>query len=298
MIYDAIIIGLGPAGISAAIYAKRSGLNVLALESEIPGGLINYTYEVDNYPGFNKVSGSDLANAMYEHLKTFDVTIKYERVTDIILGENKKIISDKGEYFAKTVIIATGRKRRKLGLPLEEELSGHGVSYCALCDGNFFKDKTVAVVGSGDSAFEEALYLAKIANHVTILMRSNSSKANVDLIKKVEKNEKIKIEKSVEVVELIKRDDKLESVNLSNGTNLKIDGLFIYVGFEPNKIFEQLDLKTDDGYIVVDESFETNIDGIYAVGDAIKKDLYQIISAEYEGASAAIAIARKLTKKN
>lgn len=298
MLYDTIIIGLGPAGISAAIYAKRSGLNVLTFESEIPGGLVNYTYEVDNYPGFIKTSGPELANAMYEHLKTFDVPIKYERVTDIVSGATKKVVTDKGEYSAKTVIIATGRQRRKLGLPLEEELSGHGISYCALCDGNFYKDKNVAVVGSGDSAFEEALYLSKIASHVTILMRGNSSKANTDLVERVEEEEKITVERSVEVVELIKNDDKLESVNLSNGTNIKVDGLFIYVGFEPNKSFENLDLKTEDGYIVVDENFETSVDGVYAVGDTIKKNLYQIISAEYEGASAAIAVARKLTKKN
>ena len=257
MIYDVIIVGMGPGGIAASIYAKRSGLSVLTFESKMLGGLLNYTNVVNNYPGFINIAGPDLAYKMLEHFNTFEIEYKNENVSDIIDGDIKKVVTKNGEYLCKNVIIATGRSRRSLNLPGEKELMGHGISYCALCDGHFYKDKDVIVVGSGDSSLEEALYLAKICKKVTIV------------------------------------------VELDDGSIVEGNGLFVYIGFDPILPFEtDLGIEADKGYLIVDKDFETSVKGIYAIGDIIKKDLYQIISAEYEGASAATAISRKLTKKN
>ncbi len=297
MTVDVAIIGLGPAGIAAAIYAKRSGLSVLAFESSVPGGLVNYTFEVDNYPGLKKISGPDFAMDLYEHFKSFDIEMKSEEVIDFEDGDIKKIITNKGEYKAKKIIIATGRKRRMLGLDREGELLGKGISYCALCDGNFYKNEDVIVVGSGDSAFEEALYLSNITKSVKILVRKEASKANADLSERVKLRENISILYNTEVKELITEDDRLSGVKTSNEEVIEAKGLFIYVGFDPIVPFKtEHDFEKKNGYLVVDKNYETNIKGVYAVGDIIYKDLYQIIAAEYEGAVAASSIARELTR--
>lgn len=299
MIYDVIIIGLGPAGIAASIYAKRSGLKTLVFESSMPGGLLNYTNVVNNYPGFINITGPELSMKMLEHFNSFEIDFKNENVLDIKNGDVKKVITKTGEYEAYNVIIATGRSRRSLNLPGEESLRGHGISYCAMCDGHFYKDKDVAVVGGGDSSLEEALYLSKIVKSVTIIIRSDRLIGSKSLVEAVEKTDNIHIEYRKNVVELISSEGSLCGIKLDSGEVLDISGLFVYIGFEPIVPFEtDLGLNKDKGYIIVDKDFETNVDGIYAVGDIIKKDLYQIISAEYEGASAASAIARKLTKKN
>ena len=299
MIYDVIIVGLGPAGIAAAIYAKRSGLKTLVFESSMPGGLLNYTNVVNNYPGFINITGPDLAIKMLEHFNSFDIEFKNENVVDIIDGEVKKVVSKSGEYEAHNVIVATGRSRRSLNLPGEKDLRGHGISYCAMCDGHFYKDKDVIVVGGGDSSLEEALYLAKIVKSVTIIIRSERLIGNKSLIEAVEKIENIHIKFKRNVVELLSDEGVLVGVKLDGGETIDAAGMFVYIGFDPVLPFEtDLALEKEKGYIIVDKDFETSIKGIYAVGDIIKKDLYQIISAEYEGASAASAIARKLTKKN
>lgn len=298
MEYDVIIIGLGPAGISASIYAKRSGLSVLVLESKMPGGLLNYTNDVNNYPGFKNISGPDLAFKMYEHFLSFDIDYKNEEVKEIEIAEGKTVVTEKGRYRTRNIIIATGRNRRSLNLPKEEELRGNGISYCAMCDGHFYKDKDVLVVGSGDSSLEEALYLSNIVRHVTILVRGERLGGSADFIKRIEQAKNITVKFKKEIAELKSKGGKFSGVILKDGTEEKAEALFVYIGFEPILPFKcSKDIEREKGYIVVDQKFETNIEGIYAVGDIIKKDLYQIISAEYEGASAATNIARKLTKK-
>lgn len=299
MIYDVIIIGLGPGGFAASIYASRGGLKTLVFESKIPGGLLNYTNVVNNYPGFINITGPELASKMYEHFKTFDIDYRNEDVIDLIDGDVKTIITSTGEYKAKNVIIATGRSRRSLNLDGEKELMGHGISYCAMCDGHFFKGKDVTVVGGGDSALEEALYLANIVNSVTILIRGKKLAGNMSLVDSVENNKKINIIYEKNITKLNSTEGMLESVVLNDNSILKTDGLFIYIGFDPILPFKsEINIKKEKGYILVDKDFQTNLEGIYAIGDIIKKDLYQIISAEYEGASASSAILRKLTNKN
>lgn len=297
MINDVIIIGLGPAGIAAAIYAKRSGLNVLCLESKMPGGVVNYTNVVNNYPGFINITGPELATKMYEHFSSFDIPFKNEDVIDIEDGEVKKVITKKGEYQAYNVIIATGRSRRSLNLPLEKELMGNGISYCAMCDGHFYKDKDVIVVGAGDSSLEESLYLSKVVKSVTILVRGKTLSGSKYLVEEVNKIDNIKIEFESNIVELLTEDNRLSGVRLNDDRTISASGIFIYIGFDPVLPFKSdIGLEKEKGYLVVDKNFETNKKGIYAVGDIIKKDMYQIISAEYEGASAASAIARKIDK--
>ena len=294
-----MIIGGGPSGISAAIYAARSGLKTCVFESKIPGGLLNYTNEVRNYPGFKSISGPEMASKLYEHMREYDIDFKAEEVVDLIDGKEKKIVTNKGEYLGKTVIIASGRVRRSLNLPNENELRGNGISYCALCDGNFFKDKEVGVVGAGDSSLEEALYLANICKKVYIIVRSNVLKGSHELVMRIKNSSKIQILYEKNVKELCSQDGRLEGVVLDDGIKLPICGLFVYIGFDPILPFKSdIGIKKDNGYIVVDEDCKTNIEGIYAVGDIIKKKLYQIISAECEGAVAATAIMRELTKKN
>lgn len=298
MIYDVIIVGAGPAGISAAIYAKRSGLNVLVFESKMVGGLINYTNIVDNYPGFSKITGPELAYQMAEHFNSFDIEFKNENVIDIKDGEIKKVITKKGEYTGKNVIIATGRSRRSLDVHGEKELQGRGISYCALCDGNFYKGKDVLVVGAGDSSLEESLYLSNIVKSVTIIVRGNRLTGSKSLIEQVEERKNIKVEYGVTIRELLSKDGILSGTKLTDGRVLEAEGVFVYIGFDPVLPFEtDLGLKRDRGYVIVDDNFETSVNGIYAVGDIIKKELYQIISAEYEGAVAATAIAKKIDKE-
>ncbi len=298
MIYDVIIIGAGPAGISAAIYAKRSGLKTLVFESKMLGGLINYTNVVDNYPGFTHVSGPELAGKMYDHFMSLDIEYKNENVSDVIDGDVKKVITSSGEYSTKNVIIATGRARRSLNVPGEKELSGKGISYCAMCDGHFYKDKDVLVVGGGDSSLEETLYLSKLVRHATILIRGNKLAGNSSLIEKIEKCDNVKVEYGVTISELLSKGGIMTGAKLNDGRVLDAQGVFVYIGFDPVLPFAtDLEIERDKGYIVVNENFETSKKGIYAVGDIIKKSMYQIISAEYEGAVAAVHIAASIDKE-
>ena len=299
MVYDIIIIGAGPSGMSAAIYAVRSGLKTLVIESKMPGGLLNYTNEVKNYPGFKAITGPDLAWKIYEHFQDYNIEYKNEEVMDLVVGDVKEVITASNKYKTKNVIIASGRNRRSLNLAHEDELRGNGISYCALCDGHFYKDKSVGVVGAGDSSLEEALYLAKLAKDVKIIVRGSLLGGNQELIKRVEECENIEVIFNSNVKELLIEDGKLGGVKLDNDEELSLSGLFIFIGFDPVLPFKSdIGLEKEKGYVLVDENCETNIAGIYAVGDIIKKNLYQIISAECEGATAATAIARKLTKKN
>ncbi len=292
MIYDSIIIGSGPAGLTAGIYAKRAGLSVLMLEGDfVWGGQIVNTYEVDNYPGLPKISGIDLAEKMLEHMKSFGVEIVRGKVLSVSLEGDLKIVrTKKAEYTGKTIIIATGTQHRKLGVPGEEELAGMGVSYCATCDGAFYKDKTVAVVGGGNVAVEDALLLSEICKKVYVIHRRDEFRASAILQNELYSKQNIELCWDSEVIEIC-GEDEVESITIKNNKlnicqEISIDGIFVAVGTVPDSGFIKCLLTLDDsGYIVAGEDGKTNIPGIYAAGDIRTKQLRQIITAAADGAN-------------
>lgn len=293
MIYDLVIIGMGPAGVSAAIYAKRAGLNVLCLDKAMIGGYVNYIDRVENYPGMI-MSGPDLAFKFYEHIKELDIEFVNKEVLSVIDGDVKKVVTSDTEYLCKNVLVATGRVPRKLGLENEEELEGKGISHCALCDGAFYKGKTVAVVGGGDSALQETLYLSNLCEKVYLIHRREEFKVAGSLLEKIQDKENIVRIMNTSISELGIEDNKLSSVLLDSGDELEVDGLFVYVGFVPGTRFaEELEITDENCYIIVDKHYESKIKGIFAVGDIIKKDVYQISTAVGDGAQAAINIIEK-----
>ena len=294
MIYDLIIIGAGPAGVSAAIYGKRSGMNIKVFEKGLIGGLMNYTNLVENYPGYKSISGPDLAIQFKGHLQEVDVDVTKEEVVKLIPGEIKTVVTNKDKYQAKTVIVATGRSPKRLGLPNEKELLGRGISYCALCDAPLYKGKRVVVVGSGNSAFEEGTYLAKFAKEVIVLTRNANIRADEILQEKMKDLKNVTI-KSNDSITKINGKDKVESVIINNEEELEVDGVFIYIGYEPaTKFMEELGLCNDRGYIEVNNKYETKVEGVYAVGDIDTKNLYQIVTAVSEGATAAVNAYNKI----
>lgn len=294
MIYDLIIVGMGPAGVSAAIYAKRAGLNVLCLDQAMIGGYLNYIDRIDNYPGLYGISGPDFAFKLFEHIKSLDIEYKNKRVVSIIDGDVKKVITENDDYLCKYVLIATGRSARELGLNNEKELLGRGISHCALCDGAFYKNKVVAVVGGGNSALQEALHLSGIASKVYLIHRRNEFKAVNELIDKI--NEKGNIVKimNTNIVELVTENNILKELLLDSGDSLEVDGLFVYIGFVPSTEFaKELGITNENGYIMVNKDYETSIKGIYAVGDIINKKIYQISTAVADGTLAVTNIIEK-----
>ena len=297
MIYDLIIIGLGPAGISAAIYAKRAGIKILGLESEAPGGLLNKINAVDNYPGYKHVMGPDLAFQMYEQINDLGVEYKIKKVTNIeVNGDIKRVYCNEEVFETKNIIIATGRKAKKLGLKNENKFVGKGVSYCATCDGALYKGKDVAVVGGGNSAIEEALYLANIVNKVYLIHRRDEFRAEQELVDNLKDMNNIEILYNRTVTELV-GEKNLEKIVLDDGKELEVSCLFTYVGYEPYSDFlSDLSITDEKGYIKVDENYQTSIKGIYAVGDAILKKVYQIVTATSEGAIAALEVAKRVKK--
>lgn len=293
--YDLIIVGLGPAGVCAAIYAKRSGLKVLCLEKNMPGGIINYIDRIDNYPGMYGISGTDFSYKLYEHLNSLEIEYKLDGVLSIEKkNEVFEIKGEKEDYQTKKIIIASGRKAKKLGLVNEEKFLGRGLSYCAVCDGAFFKNQTIAVVGSGRSAVQETMYLAKFAYKIYMIVRKDSLHVEKDL------ENKLKLYKNVEIiyntkVTKLNGNEKLESVILNDKEELKVTGLFIYIGYEPNiSYLKNFDIFDNNGYIIVDKNYETKVNGLYAVGDSIKKEYYQIIMAMASGAEAALNVTTSL----
>lgn len=293
--YDLIIVGLGPAGVCAAIYAKRSGLKVLCLEKNMPGGIINYIDRIDNYPGMYGISGTDFSYKLYEHLNSLEIEYKLDGVLSIEKkNEVFEIKGEKEDYQTKKIIIASGRKAKKLGLVNEEKFLGRGLSYCAVCDGAFFKNQTIAVVGSGRSAVQETMYLAKFAYKIYMIVRKDSLHVEKDL------ENKLKLYKNVEIiyntkVTKLNGNEKLESVILNDKEELKVTGLFIYIGYEPNiSYLKNFDIFDNNGYIIVDKNYETKVNGLYAVGDSIKREYYQIIMAMASGAEAALNVTTSL----
>ena len=294
MIYDLIIIGMGPAGVSAAIYAKRAGLNILCLDKAMIGGYLNYIDRVDNYPGLFGVSGPDFAFKLYEHIKELDIEFKNENVVSVINDDVKIVKTNSNEYLCKNIIIATGRKARELGLENESKLKGKGISNCALCDGAFYKEKIVAIVGGGNSAIQEAIHLASIAKKVYVVHRRDSFKADAILVEKLKSKTNVELIMNSNIVKLITENDRLRGIVLDSKKEISVDGLFTYIGFVPSTEFAlKLDITDENGYIIVNSNFETDKNGIYAVGDIIKKDIYQVSTAVADGVVAAVKVTEK-----
>ena len=283
--YDVIIIGMGIGGITAGIYGKRAGLNVLMFEKSAPGGMLQKIDKIQNYPGFSEISGPDLALNLFNQVKKVGVPFKFEEVIDVeITEEYKKVITKNGTYEAKNVIVATGRTPKYLGLDNEKDYLGRGLSTCASCDGNFYKGEDVAVVGSGNSALQESLYLANIVNKVYLLHRGVNFKGDDALVERVRNTQNIEIVDGVNIKKINEVEGKIESVTLDNEKTINVKGVFIYIGYKPDtEMFKKLDITNINGDIIVSENFETEIDGIYAIGDCAKKDVYQLVTAASDG---------------
>lgn len=295
--YDVIIIGAGPAGMSAAVYAARGGLKTLVLESMGVGGQMNYTYEVANYPGVpDSPSGDELAKRMRMQAESFDANVSNERVKEMKnLGANiKTIVTRKNAYEAKTVILATGAVARKLGVEGEDRFSGTGVSYCATCDGAFFKGQVTAVVGGGNTAFEDALYLSRFCKKVFIINRSQRFRASKILVNKAESDPKIGILTDT-VVTKITGDTTVSGLSLENvltkaPSALDCSGVFIAIGREASvEMIPPEVLRSSDGFIKTDEYMRTNLAGVFAAGDVRTTPLRQIVTAAADGAIAAVS---------
>lgn len=288
-IYDVVIIGGGSAGLTAAIYSARYGLKTLVFSDSF-GGTITYAHKVCNYPGFTEISGMEWSEKVLSQVQALGVEVNFEKVMAIDkIGKEFIVNSDQRTVKAKKIILAIGRSRRKLGVDREDELTGKGISYCATCDGGFYKNKVVGVVGGSDAAVTSALLLADLASKVYLLYRKEelrAEKAWVDLIKA---NQKIEILYKAEVLELLGQ-EKLESIKLNTGKELKLDGLFVEIGSVPNtELLSKLNISLDENkFIVVNKEQKTNVSGIYAAGDATNaSDLKQVITSASQGAIAA-----------
>lgn len=292
--YDMIIIGGGPAGLTAAIYAARGGLKTLVLEKSTEGGQITVTQKVENYPGFISIEGMELAERLADHARHFGADISTNGVANLSFCCDKKSVTlENGRQIdAKTILIATGAKHRRLGVPGETVFDGKGVSYCAVCDGAFFANKHVAVIGGGNSAIEEGLYLTQVAEKVTIIHRRDQLRADKILQDRAFKNPKIEFiwDTVVEKIEGDKFVNNLVLNNVKDGSSrsFPVDGVFVYIGLVPNSgLFKNLLKMTPEGFILVDhKSLETSMPGVYAAGDVIDKELRQIINAAADGATA------------
>lgn len=293
MIYDVIIIGLGASGVSASIYAKRSGLNVCVINYGVPGGIISTSSIVENYPGIKSISGSDFAFNLFEHFNSLNIPLYNEEVINIKNGDIKTVITTNNEYKAKKIIICSGRKPKKLGIKNEDKYMGRGISYCATCDGNLYKNKKVCVVGGGNSALESAIYLSNICEVVYVIVRKDKFIGSESLIKDVLNKDNVVV-KFNSVIEEIVGNDVVESIKIKD-EEIKLSGIFINIGYEPSiGILKGLNLKMDNNYIVVDKNMETSVKGIYAAGDIIKKDLYQLVTAVSDGAVAATNVFKSI----
>lgn len=286
------ILGSGIAGMTAGIYLKRGGLDVLVVEDNIPGGVLNEIPSIENYPGYEEISGPDLAMNIYNQLTKLGVKILNKKITSIDL--NNKIINNNIKY--EYLVIATGRKSRMLSLEHEKELLGKGISTCALCDGFFYKDKKVAVVGGGSSSLTEALYLSKICKEVIIIHRRDKLTADKYLIDKVNSTKNIKVLYNSNITKYNQNNNKLTSVTINNKDNLEVEGVFLAIGSTPNS--EIFNVNKDNNYIIVDSNYMTNIDKVYAIGDVIKKDYYQLSTAASDAVVAASNIIKRENKNS
>ncbi|WP_100010473.1 thioredoxin-disulfide reductase [Lentibacillus sediminis] len=304
-IYDVIIAGAGPAGMTAAVYASRANLDTLMLERGIPGGQMANTEDVENYPGYDHILGPDLSNKMFDHAKKFGAEYAYGDIKEVVdEGDYKTVIAGKKEYKTKSLIITTGAQYKKLGTPGEEELGGRGVSYCAVCDGAFFKQKNLVVIGGGDSAVEEGIYLTRFADKVTIIHRRDELRAQKILQNRAFDNDKIDFVWDTVVEKINGPEGKVSSVTMKNvktGEEYEhdIDGVFVYIGMVPlSEPFQSLGITDEEGYIPTNEQMETQVSGVFAAGDIRAKTLRQIVTATGDGSIAAEAAIKYVENLN
>ncbi|SDI37888.1 thioredoxin-disulfide reductase [Alteribacillus bidgolensis] len=294
-VYDVIIAGAGPAGMTAAVYTSRAKMETLMVEKGLPGGQMTKTEDIENYPGFEAILGPDLSNKMYEHSTKFGAEYMQGNIQEIRDDYPfKTVIVDDMEYKTKSVIIGTGAKHRSLGVPGEEELSGFGVSYCAVCDGAFFTDQELVVVGGGDSAVEEAIFLTRFATKVTIIHRRDELRAQKIIQKRAFENEKINFIWNHTVEEIL-GDGMVSGVRIKDKLTGDISdfpcaGVFIYIGMDPlSECVKNVGITNENGYIEVDEDMKTRVKGIFSAGDVNEKMLRQIITATGDGSNAALS---------
>ncbi len=292
MLYDIIIVGAGPAGLTAAIYAGRANKKVLVLEAKTYGGQIINTPDIENYPVEEHISGFDFATKIYNQAKNLGAEIVFEKVIEIKdLGKEKEVVTNKNTYKTKTIILATGSENRKLGLPNEDELVGKGISYCATCDGAFYRKKTVAVVGGGNTALEDALYLSNLVEKVYLIHRRDEFRGEETTVNKLKEKDNVEFIYNSNVTKL-NANEKLESIEVTNKDGniqtINVDGLFVAVGRIPeNQNFAKVINLDESGYIVAGENCNTNVDGIFVAGDNRVKEVRQLVTATSDGAIAA-----------
>lgn len=299
---DVIIVGSGPAGITAAIYAKRYGMSLEIFEKSIPGGNVVNAFEIENYPGFSRIHGFELALNMQNQLKSLGVDIKFRNIVNITKNEDEtfNVKASNGEiYHSRFVILALGSKPKSLEIYNEQKYLGRGISYCATCDGSFYKDKDIIVVGGGNSAITEALYLASLAKSVTIIARKDIRASKAELEKLLSKDN-VTIKKNSSIMSLIEDNNKLVGVKIRNAENDEVydystDGIFVYIGSTaPTNFLQNLNILNENSYIRVNHEFETDVKGLFSVGDSIDKKLRQIVTAQADAAIAVEVIKERL----
>ncbi len=296
--YELIIVGGGPAGMTAAVYASRAGLKTLMIEGSAPGGKLIKTAEISNWPGITEINGADLAFKMFEHSTAFGAEADFKEVIKVDKLEDDIIVecADNDRLISKAVIIATGTKERLLNIPNEERLTGRGVSYCAVCDGAFFRDKIVTVVGGGNSALEESLYLTTFAKKIYLIIRRDVFRGDELAQQKVINNPKIEIIRKHIPINIIDKDGRvnaleIEHVETKKKTIIETDGIFPYIGADPiTSMVKHLPILDKDGYMIVDDHMMTSVRGIFGAGDVNSKYLRQVVTAAADGAIAAQAV--------
>ena len=292
--YDIIIIGGGPSGLTAALYARRANKTVLVIEKASFGGQITYSPKVENIPGFGEVTGNEFAEKLVEQVLNQDAEVECAEVLEIKDGEYKTVVTDSGEFQGKAVIIATGAKHRLLGLPNEEKLIGEGISFCAVCDGAFYEGKTVAVIGGGNSALQEAILLSDLAKKVYVIQNLDFFTGEQKLVEKLESKDNVEIILGT-VVEKLVGETELKGITIKNvsteeSADLTLDGMFVAIGLVPqNDAFANIIDLDERGYVASGEECTTNADGIFVAGDCRQKRIRQVATAASDGAVAALA---------
>lgn len=301
-LYECLIIGSGPCGIGAAIELKKNNIDVALIERGMPGGKVNIAPRVDNYPGKHEIPGPELAMDFYKRLMASEVEMITEEVIEVTKNDDLFLVkTNEGEYSSKTLLVACGTKERKLGLPLEDEMLGHGVSYCALCDGHFFRGKDIIVIGGGNSALKEAIYLSKLANHLTIIHRRNEFRGSNKLVDELRNSPNVTVMTPYIPVEILASDKVTglicENRETGERKTLSTDGLFPLVGQIPNTQFMKIEVVLDEwGTIPVDKEHQSSCKGLFAGGDILPREIRQIYLAEHDGVMSAKAIIKYLGK--
>lgn len=296
--YDVVIIGAGVAGMTAAIYLKRAGIHCVLIEGNMPGGQVVTTSTITNYPGFKSITGPELATKVLSQVKELEVDILYHQVKNVKLDQEIKtvVLDNDQSIISKNIIIATGREPKKLGISNEQRLTGHGISYCATCDGPLYKGEEVVVIGGGDSALEEAIYLASLCKKVTVIHRREEFRAKSYLQEELRYIDNLEVITSANVTDFIETNGKLSHVRINKNNevqNIPATGCFVFIGYTPKTdSFTSLGITNENGFIKTNEQMETTIKGIYAIGDVREKEICQIVTATADGATAAIFLAK------